>query len=685
MTARDSNNATWYVVRYAEDFTPRSDAATNPFSPWVDSGLHYDDQRGVLELVPVADGEEAGLLAGTAVDVDGQVYLVDAGTSELRVRRCDGSEVPLVCDRGIFLAPAGLALDRRGLLYVADRAAGRVVVVLPDDGRVQAVLGTGTLQEPVDVAVAPDGRVFVADRRAGTIVLYGPRMQPLGSFAPRNSLGEPAAPRPIAVMLEPDGNLLVADAHHPRLLRFDSDLKPLAEVELAPLVRKLRGGEVSLGQLANAYGERLPRFLAGEEPGKPCAGSGPTREGGARLAEVHRALRLLGLRLQRRFARSGVFVSRAFDGGAPGVVWHRVEVEADLPAGTKLFVETVTADQPGCLRLDDLKGPAETPDSNQACRWVAPSGGGGPIPYTADVPDQLVQSPPGRYLRLRVTLESDGEETPSLIAVRVRYPRVSYLDMLPRVYRREAAAGGFLERFLALFEQVVTRVEDRYEEFARELNPDAASPEMINWLACLVDLSFDPSWPVEKRRRLTAEAMDLYRRRGTVAGLERFVEIYTGIRPLILEGFLQRPTQPAFLGTPGSVLGSSFSLTSLRATAIPEEELFRAFAHRFTLVIVLEEDCDAETLLPVVRRIVEVNKPAHAQFVLRVVPADARVGLQSTVGIDFVIGGNAAPRTPLGGCAVPGGPQIRGGVLGVNSILGERRPQYVRPIVPALS
>ena len=82
---------------------------------------------------------------------------------------------------------------------------------------------------------------------------------------------------------------------------------------------------------------------------------------------------------------------------------------------------------------------------------------------------------------------------------------------------------------------------------------------MIDWLACLVDLVFDPSWPLERRRALVAEAMALYRTRGTVRGLERYIEIYTGMRPVILEGFLTRSAGPRSWAAPARsrVLSSS--------------------------------------------------------------------------------------------------------------------------------
>ena len=684
MFTRDANNATWYVLRYARDFVPPPpDPAVPGWQVPVleDAALFYDDARHVLELRPTPSLVEEEPLPGIAVDVDGEIYRVDPVTGTLVVRRCDGSECGLVCERDVLATPAGLALDRRGYLYVADRLARRVVVVLPDDGSVAGVL-VGGLVEPVDVAVAPTGRIYVADRAGGLIVMFNARLERVGAFSPRNGEAQPASPRPIAVMIDADGSVLVADAAHPRLLRFDPDGHPRADVELQARLAELPGGPVALDALTKAYGRSVPRFLAGV-----CGPPRPTRDGAERLAAVHLALRLLMLRLTRSFAACGTYVSAALDGGSPGVQWHRVEIDADLPPGTWLKVQTVTADDPEVLSdpstiptvHPDPPAPEPalvfTPDEDASCdvKPAAPAG----------IPDRLVLSPPGRYLRLRLALGSDGRATPTVRAVRVFYPRVSYLDLLPRVYRRDAEGQRFLEHFLALFEHILTDVEDRYELFSRQLNPDAAPLDVIDWLACLIDLAFDPSWSLDRRRALVAAAMELYRMRGTPKGIERFVEIYTGVRPTVIEGFLTRPEQPPFLGRPGSVLGCATSLAPTSPRWPPEVVLVARHAHRFTVLVYLEDDCDEAVMLSVVDRIVETNKPAHTVHRLRAMRPESRVGW-TQVGLDLRLGARTPPRTPIGGCPEPGAPPGPPAVLGLDSVLGSRRPQYLRPMVPQL-
>jgi phage tail-like protein len=655
MPAHDANNATWYVLRYAEDFTARAGTEPDPSapfeepsSPYLQPMLLFDERRGVLELQVEAPATAADPPPGMAIDPGGDVYRVD-DNGVLAVVHCDGSSAPLPCEPGILAQPAGLALDRRGYLYVADPAAHRVVVLDPAGGSVRAILGgggpVGALLAPIDVAIAPSGLVYVADRKAGRIAVFSAGMKPLASFPVAGAPGK--SPEPIAVMIDAGGNPIVADAWFPRLLNYAPGGTRLPDLEPSSLIAPLAGGDIAMGAFTLVYRGPIPRFLVGSCG--PCAT--PAEDGPMRLAEIHRAARLLALALGRRFATAGTFISRALDGGRPGVPWHRVQIElnGDPPPGTSVFIETFTSD-------------TATPGSPV---WELPRDKSGQAISFVGHPDQLVQSGRGRFLWLRVTLVSeDGHATPSVKAIRVWYPRESWLDLLPTAYRRDPEAAVFLDRFLALFERVFTGVENRYERFSRELNPDAAPREVIDWLAALVDLSFDPSWPIERRRALVAEAMSLYRTRGTIAGLVRYVEIYTGIRPEIIEGWLERPSQPAFLGRPGSVLGCGLPILGAGASPamLPDDELWARYAHRFTIYVYIDRQCDEEVTLRAVDRIVEVNKPAHTVHRLEAIFPDARVGLQSRVGLDLVLG--AAPEPT--------------GVLGVDAILRTGRPEYVR-------
>jgi phage tail-like protein len=121
-----------------------------------------------------------------------------------------------------------------------------------------------------------------------------------------------------------------------------------------------------------------------------------------------------------------------------------------------------------------------------------------------------------------------------------------WLEYLPAIFQQEpegAAApgqkpgglGGFLapfERQFALFEQILAEMD-------RNFAVSFATDDFVPWLAQWVAHSFDEEWDDDKRRRFLAQAMDLYRWRGTVAGLKRYIELWLDLGPddvEILEG-----------------------------------------------------------------------------------------------------------------------------------------------------
>src|SRR5262249_33941119 len=155
---------------------------------------------------------------------------------------------------------------------------------------------------------------------------------------------------------------------------------------------------IALDVLHTAYGHTLPRFYAGV-----CGPFRPERDGGDRLAAVHRAIRLAHLTLAHAFATSGTWVSAALDGGTPGVTWHKVEIDADVPEGTWLKVQTATSDDPSTLgNLAAIPNVGEHDDllAVHSPTFVPYEDPGAVVkPVMPDtVPDRLVFSLPGRWL-----------------------------------------------------------------------------------------------------------------------------------------------------------------------------------------------------------------------------------------------------------------------------------------------
>ena len=147
---------------------------------------------------------------------------------------------------------------------------------------------------------------------------------------------------------------------------------------------------------------------------------------------------------------------------------------------------------------------------------------------------------------------------------------------------------------------------------------------------------------------------------------------------MILEGFLSRPPRPVYLGRPGSILGCSTPLMSCSTHATPDQLVYCKFAHRFTVLIYLHDDCDEEVTTRVVDRIVSVSKPAHTEHRLVSVLPGARVGVGTAVGLGFVVGAGETPRLELGTTATS-----PGHVLGRSAVVGGNRP-HAPSLLPGL-
>jgi phage tail-like protein len=187
-----------------------------------------------------------------------------------------------------------------------------------------------------------------------------------------------------------------------------------------------------------------------------------------------------------------------------------------------------------------------------------------------------------------------------------------YLRYLPSLYQKDDLMG----RLVMLFESFWAPVEQQIEHVPFYFDPRFTPSDFLPWLASWVDLVLDERWPEEKRRRLLRSAALLYRKRGTRRGLQDYLEIYTDVRPEIIEHRAGN-----FRLGPTAQLGSTVALGSNNAP------------HTFTVIlrlppIVFAGGDDEQARLERERRrmietIIEKEKPAHTAYTLR---------LESTVG-----------------------------------------------------
>ena len=552
--------------------------------------------------------------------------------------------VPEPIDEGAFVSPRGVALDQRGLLYVADygdpdsepEAPGKVLVIIAATGRRLFLVTEGAPEpeeppadtpfRPIDVAIAqPSGAICILDEQAQSVSVFDPDFRFVRRFAV-------PTPPPYASESSPDwvpeARALAADPNTPDgLLYGDAAWPRLLQISLSGEVQ----GEIS------ARASESPRF----EPWVPRAACTPT----------------------------GSALFGPFDLRTEDALWHEVIVDAHVPPHTQIELRTYASNEPGFpqdththTHVNDIPwapqhpvpvAPADlqphTDDRRLVLAWQGdPTSEDAPKLARERAQATLRGTDRGRYLWVLATLKATpaadrwgrpqawASASPSLHALRVRGPRPQGLDHLPDHWRAPdpgRLGDNFADRFLTLAIDPLDHMERLYEDVARRLDPHTAPDSWLDALGAAIGWTFDPSWEPHHKRALLVEGALFATRRGTRSALERLIHIYTGVPPTVIESFQcfrpgwRRPLGKLSIGT--SILGP-------RCATVHDAPPSRA-----TVYVYMGQVADFEASRASVDALIQQQTPDHALVDVRVVIPDARVGMQSTVGVDLVAGSPA--------------------------------------------
>ncbi len=206
------------------------------------------------------------------------------------------------------------------------------------------------------------------------------------------------------------------------------------------------------------------------------------------------------------------YISPLLDSGIPGCVWHRIELDADIPEGSKLEVSFYTS---------------EGGDEQEGRSIVFQEG-----------KDALLDVPPGRYIKLKIISQTSDQGSPVskpvLRLAKIYYPRTSYLRYLPAIYKNDPASSAFLERFLSIFETELLGSEEIIDRMPSFFDPHAAPQEYVHWLADWLSLDLYEIVG-ENNREFLLKAMEFYRKKGTSIGLSELITFLIGKRCKIKE------------------------------------------------------------------------------------------------------------------------------------------------------
>jgi phage tail-like protein len=622
---------------------------------------------------------------GMAISCSDDLYLVDTGNYRVQVFSLRGLSLRAIWEP--------LVVNQAGtVISVQPAAPKRVWSTTGSNCGSQLVYPQQTWQ-PWDIAISPTDWSYVSDYANGLIHVFDPAGCWRKAFTGAGG-SQPQLVKPTRVALDRQGQIYVLQEGQNYVVVLDKDGNYVGQVT-APEDLQGRFCPVAVAVDANGnicLSDCVTRKVYFYQPngdggwcGFHCCGrvnsfacslvfdlSGcPLVAGGGTS--------VCQLQPQASYPIEGQYYSQPLDSKTYQCQWHRVVLRAKVPSGCTVRVDTFTSESSKSIEevsnLPQSRWATGLTDANaDSCDW-----------------DCLIFSPPGRYLWLRLTLASEGVTTPCVESVKVYYPRNSSLRYLPGVYGEDPVSADFLARYLSIFDTIRGWTSWQISSIARYFDP-AATPanrrnqsgtDFLSWLAGWLGLSLQSNWPIEKRRKLVESAHHLFDRRGTVEGLKLQVELYAGVRPQVLELFRLRRflmLNSATLGDCSTLFGtgvlkrlevgvnSTVGQFELIDYGDPALDSFNTYANQFLVVVPRWPGAgpsDEQNL----QQIIQLAQPAHTLGTFEWAEPRMRIGLQSYIGVDSIIG-----KYPVG--------VIEGqGQLGYDTVLGspaEETPPQAR-------
>lgn len=541
---------------------------------------HYADP-----LLPAGHGM---FTAGARIAVAGDLLIV-AERGLIALSLTNGQAVWAMEDwQGVPMRPISLGVDAHaqvyalfplngtelGLLRVRQNGAAPFLI---RHGSLQIEEGTppNALRDRFFLAVGRDGRVYVLDRQRMRVNIFDDRGHWQGAFQISQAI------QPSGLGIDPYDGLYISDGREDEL-----------EWEDDRFVLQFTADGRYLDKVAGFRG-RADKLLIGSAE---------------RMYIWNRTDNLITVLEQqpRTKVPDGVYYTAALDCTSTETVWHKIVLDAHYPDETQLRVSYFASDRDDLdAYIRDGRIPLEEKERRLHPYWSEP---------LVNPRDALIRAQ-GRYLWLKIEWSGSDKKSPLLRRLRVYYPRRSYLEYLPAVYQQDDRSRDFMERYLSLFGTFFDEMEETIDHLARYFDVDSSSGNLLRWLATWLGIAADERWTDEEIRALMKRSPELFQKRGTRAGLEAMIEIFTGQKPYIVEFFQYKNLiEQADIK---SYMEQLYGLDPYRFVVLLKPDAIRSEAHR-----------------QIVQRIIEEEKPAFAEAELVVLEPRIYMGTHSYLGIN---------------------------------------------------
>ncbi len=187
--------------------------------------------------------------------------------------------------------------------------------------------------------------------------------------------------------------------------------------------------------------------------------------------------------------------------------------------------------------------------------------------------------------------------------IRVEVAQPSWLRSLPGIYQdTDEEHADFLKRFLAVQQHVLLQTEEKLESIHTFFDPRETPEGFLPWLGSWLAMGLHEGWSEHRRREIIVRAVELYRIRGTAAGLKLALKLFAEIDADIEEF---RWPYPGFVIGRHAVIGHQSTLA--RPVFVTQ---------CFVVHLPLPKSEVGREKLRTLHAVVESEKPAHAYYAL---------------------------------------------------------------------
>jgi phage tail-like protein len=227
-----------------------------------------------------------------------------------------------------------------------------------------------------------------------------------------------------------------------------------------------------------------------------------------------------------------------------------------------------------------------------------------------------------------------GDELNEKRSMKLEIATRPWIEFLPGIYQdADEENADFLQRFLLIAQHLTSGIEERLSFLHEFFDPRKTPEKFLPWLGSWLAMPLLEGWSEEKRRMIIQRTPELYRLRGTAAGMKLALKLFAEVKAEINEGEWPYP---------GMVIGKS-STVGVDTTLSPPVYISQCF----TVSLPDKKDSVSRERLRTVQALVETEKPAHAHYALVFEKAEPKypevpflhLGKTARVGVDARIGG----------------------------------------------